>query len=90
MVITFDPIKREKTLVERGLDFVDAAEVFAGVHTVEDDDRYDYGERRCISAGWLRGRIVVLVWTPRGDERRIISMRHAHGKETRRWKKFLG
>lgn len=34
MRITFDPVKRDKTLAERGLDFQDAAVVFAGT-TVE-------------------------------------------------------
>jgi uncharacterized protein len=29
------------------------------------DDRFDYGEPRYISAGHLRGRMVVIVWTPR-------------------------
>ena len=31
MRITFDPAKRDKTLAERGLDFADAALVFAGI-----------------------------------------------------------
>jgi uncharacterized DUF497 family protein len=30
MAITYDPAKRERTLRERGLDFEDAAAVFAG------------------------------------------------------------
>lgn len=34
--ITFDPAKRDATLRDRGLDFADAAEVFAGDHTVAD------------------------------------------------------
>jgi hypothetical protein len=37
MRITFDPVKRAKTLTERGLDFADAALIFAGV-TVEIED----------------------------------------------------
>jgi hypothetical protein len=63
--ITFEPGKRAWTLKEGGLDFVDAAEVFAGKHTVLADERFDYGEPRFISAGHLRGRLVVIVWTPR-------------------------
>jgi hypothetical protein len=90
MEIAFDPAKRARTLLERGLDFFDAKEVFAGRHTVELDDRRDYGEPRFISAGLLRGRVVVLVWTPRGAVRRIISMRHAHDRECREWKSRLG
>jgi uncharacterized protein len=30
MAITFDPAKRDRTLAERGLDFADAEQVFAG------------------------------------------------------------
>jgi uncharacterized DUF497 family protein len=60
--------------------------VFAGRHATLPDDRKDYGEPRFISAGILRDRLVVLVWTPRGAARRIISMRYAHDKEIRRWR----
>jgi len=31
--------------------------------------------------GMLDGRVVVLVWTPRGKARRIISMRYANERE---------
>ena len=31
MAITFDPAKRDETLAERGLDFADAEQVFAGL-----------------------------------------------------------
>lgn len=89
MKITFDPAKLAITLERRGLNFADAAEVFAGRHATIADDRKDYGESRFISAGFLKGRMVVLVWTPRGNSRRIISMRYAHGKEEARWKKHL-
>ena len=90
MRITFDPAKRAKTLAERGLDFADAAQIFTGLHATVEDVRRDYGERRFISAGLLRGRLVVLVWTPRGAARRIISMRHAHAEEEIRWRQYLG
>ena len=90
MRITFEPVKREWTRKARDLDFAEAAEVFAGPHTIFADDRFDYGEPRYISAGYLRGRMVVIVWTPRDDARHIISMRHCHEKEARRWRKYLG
>ena len=90
MRITFDPVKRVKTLAERGLDFADAAQIFIGLHATLEDTRHDYGERRLISAGLLQGRLVVLVWTPRGAARRIISMRHAHAEEETRWRQHLG
>ena len=90
MRIQFDPVKRATTLEHRGLDFADAVEVFEGRHTVEMDDRVDYGEERFVTAGYLRGRFVVLVWTRRDDTRRIISMRYAHEREEREWHRRLG
>lgn len=90
MEISFDPAKRKRTLEERGLDFADAGEVFAGPHTVLPDDRFNYGETRLISAGFLRGRMVAIIWTQRGSTRHIISMRYCHGKEEAKWRKHLG
>jgi uncharacterized DUF497 family protein len=59
--ITFDPAKREKALLERKLDFLDAAVVFAG-HTYDwEDDRFDYGEVRMITVGRLAGRMTIVV-----------------------------
>lgn len=78
---TWDEAKRTKTLTERGLDFADAEKVFAGRHFTRVDDRQDYGEPRYITAGWLEGRFVVVVWTPRDGGRRIISMRYGHASE---------
>ena len=49
----------------------------------------DYGEDRFITIGALAGRLVVIVWTPRDDSRRVISMRYAHAKEARRWRAGL-
>lgn len=81
MEVEFDEAKRALTLRMRGLDFKDCPRVFAGPHLQYEDDREDYGEPRLIVFGWLNRRRVVIVWTPRGDKRRIISMRHAHAEE---------
>jgi uncharacterized protein len=62
------------TLAERGLDFAEAELVFEGRTTTLPDERRNYGEPRFITAGWLRDRFVVVVWTPRDGGRRIISM----------------
>ena len=45
------------------------------------DERRDYGEPRFVTVGWLRDRFVAVVWTPRDDGRRIISMRYGHADE---------
>ena len=85
MKITFDPSKRDLTLKHRGLDFARAEEVFAGPTATVVDDRFDYGETRFISAGHLDDRLVVMVWTQRGEARHVISMRHCHAKEEEVW-----
>ncbi|HEX8622876.1 MAG TPA: BrnT family toxin [Allosphingosinicella sp.] len=90
MEIGFDPAKREWTLEHRGLDFADAAEVFDSREVTLDDDRRDYGEPRYQTFGLLRGRLVVLIWTPRGDVRHVISMRKANEREGKRYDARMG
>jgi uncharacterized DUF497 family protein len=51
--ITFDPAKREATLRERGIDFLDVALVLQGVTYTKEDARFDYGERRLQTVGFL-------------------------------------
>ena len=90
MEITFDPAKREKTLQERGLDFVDAPKIFAGRRIEQEDDRFDYGEVRIITIGFLSKRMVIVVWTQRGLARHVISMRKANAREQEKYKGRLG
>lgn len=82
--ITFDPLKRDKALVERGLDFADAEIVFQGVTLELEDIRKAYGEQRIICFGLLAGRMVVVGYTPRGADRHIFSMRKANEREKAR------
>ena len=84
MRITYDSAKRAKTLAERGLDFADAAFVFAGVTLEIQDIRKDYGEERILCFGRLKGRMVVVGFTPRGATRHVFSMRKANEPEQAR------
>jgi hypothetical protein len=79
--ITFDPAKRQAALNERGLDFADAAIVFAGLTLTVEDTRKDYGEPRFQTVGYLGGRMVMVVWTPRDEARHVISMRKCNDRE---------
>lgn len=89
MLIEFDSQKRDKTLAERGLDFANAAKVFDGHQFTLEDDRQDYSEPRFITVGKLDGRMVMIVWTPRGITRRIISMRKCNEREQALYKNRL-
>lgn len=89
MAIIFDPAKREKTLKERGLDFADAEAVLDGPVWDFPDDRADYGEQRITAIGLLGERMVVIVWTRRGADRHIISMRKANEREQAKYGIYL-
>ncbi len=83
MKIEFDPAKREWTLKDRGLDFLDAPMLFESLTLTVVDDRVDYGEERFVSYGIIDGVAVALVWTDRDGVIRVISMRKMHLEEIR-------
>jgi uncharacterized protein len=87
--ITYDPVKRERTLAARRLDFKDAEKVFDGATLTLLDDRLDYGEPRYQTYGLLDQRLVMVVWTPRGADRHIISMRKCNARERARFQARL-
>lgn len=90
MRITYDVAKRAKTLAERGLDFEDAAKVFATKTFEVEDTRRDYGEVRIVCFGHLNGRMMVIGYTPRGAARHVFSMRKANAREQKRIAPYLG
>ena len=90
MAVSFDPAKRDWTLAARGLDFADAAQVIDGLCLEFVDDRRDYGERRHVTIGLLGGRMTIIVWTQRGPDYHIISMRKANAREYARYAEGLG
>ncbi len=85
MRTTFDPLKRARTIADRGLDFADADVVFAGPRLRIEDRRRDYGETRWICVGRLNGRMVVIGDVERAGGRHVFSMRKADDREQRRF-----
>jgi len=88
--IEFDRQKRNQTLINRGLDFARADEVFGSTAHIFEDQRRSYGERRFITLGFLDDRLVVVVWTERNAKRRIISMRKANEREIEEYSTRMG
>lgn len=80
-VFEWDQAKSDKNLEERGFDFAHAARIFEGDVLEWDDTRRDYGERRVVTIGEVEGEIYVVVYTPRGEVRRIVSARPASRRE---------
>lgn len=89
MEITFDPAKRDATKETRGLDFADVVLVFDGATLTVEDTRQNYGERRFQTVGFLADRMVMVIWTPRGNARHIISMRKCNDREQARYQERL-
>lgn len=83
MEFEWDEDKRLANIKNHGVDFIDVSEVFDGdIFTVE-DDRYNYGEQRFVTFGLLKGSVVAVVNTDRGEFIRIISVRKATKNEYR-------
>jgi uncharacterized DUF497 family protein len=83
MGFEWDEAKRQANILKHGIDFVDAIGIFAGRFTEAEDLRHGYGERRLLVTGELAGEMIRLVYTWRGERRRIISARRARRDERR-------
>lgn len=83
MNFTWNETKRQSNLKKHGLDFADAAKVFAGETFTWEDRRFAYTEQRFISIGLLRGRVVVMAHTEDAQTIHLISMRKAEKHEQR-------
>lgn len=81
MKLEWDEQKRRTNLSKHGLDFADAEQIFEYDVWEIEDTRQDYGEERIITFGLLEGRVVILIYTPRGESLRIISLRKADSDE---------
>ena len=90
MEFAWDEIKNKKNIRERGLDFVDACEMFSAPMLVLPDTRKDYGEVRYIGFGYTQGRLMVVIYTERQSKSiRIISFRKANNREQACFKKTI-
>ena len=79
---THDRKKRAANLKKHGYDFADAPQVIESAASVTfEDRRFDYGEKRFITLGVLRGAVVVVATAETDEEIRVISMRKAERNE---------
>lgn len=77
----WDEDKRLRNVQKHGIDFVDCTRVFGGYTITTEDTRQDYGERRFVTFGLAKGRVVSVVHTETGRKIRIISARKATRRE---------
>jgi uncharacterized protein len=75
--MTYDPAKGRSNKRRHGIDLADCDAALDAPMLTREDASLGYGEQRLISLGWLKGRVVVLIWTDREDGPRWISCREA-------------
>lgn len=73
MSFEWDEDKRRGNIASHGIDFVLAAKIFRNPTLEAPDDRDDYGEDRVIAIGHWDGNCLVVIYTWRDENRRIIS-----------------
>ncbi len=90
MKYEWDEQKNRTNIAKHGFDFSDAAEIFDLPTLIAPDTREDYDEKRFVGIGFLKQRIVVVVYAQQDDDTiRLISLPKAltHGRE--RFGQFL-
>jgi uncharacterized DUF497 family protein len=85
----WDEPKRLRTLRGRHLDFKDVWQVFDGRPALHVPS-WRNNEDRFVSISEINGAIYTVVWTWRGENRRIISFRRARNAEERAYRKAHG
>lgn len=81
MRFEWDLAKNEVNQQKHEIAFEDVVELF-GRKTLEfEDNRKNYGETRMIAYGEVQGLLLCVVYTWRGQNRRIISARIANERE---------
>ena len=78
MNFEWDEQKNAINIRKHGFDFAEAGEIYDSPLLTAPDTREDYGEERWVGIGFLRERIVVIVFAEPSDGIiRIISLRKA-------------
>ena len=77
MDFAWDAAKTDRNATERGFGFDAAALIFDGPVIEWCDVRHAWGEARIVAVGAVEGMMLAVVYTDRGDVRRILSARRA-------------
>jgi len=86
MEIEFDPAKAQANIRKHQVSFSHAEQALHDEHAITVDDPDSEGEQRFVALGMdALGRILVVVYIPRGDRIRIISARKASPGEAEQY-----
>jgi hypothetical protein len=84
----WDPKKAAVNLEKHSVDFADAVGVFEDEWALTIKEEYIEGEQRFVTMGMdFLGRVLVVVYTYRNDDIRLISARRATKRERRAYER---
>ena len=89
MDLVFDPAKNTQNIADRGLSFELAAGFDFAQALIWQDVRQNYGEARYCALGFIGTRVHALVFTLRANQLRVISLRLANARETKKYNQTL-
>ena len=90
MGIEFDPVKDEANRQKHGVSLAEGDGVLNDSLALTIEDERVEGEQRFVSLGMnIFDSLMVVVWTPRGTNNRLISVRKAEPKERRNYEKGI-
>ncbi len=85
MEITYDTNKNAINIEKHGISFGNARLLEWDLLLVEQDRRHNYDEIRMFGYAPIGTRVYCIVYTDRGNTRRIISLRKANRREVKRY-----
>lgn len=90
MAATFDPGKDAVNLAKHGVSLSEGDGVLNDPLALTIEDAAAVGEQRFVTVGMNAfGTSMVVVWTPRGDETHVISVRKPEPKERRAYEEGI-
>ena len=90
MATTFDPKKEAANLRKHGISLAEGDGVLSDPLALTVEDTAAVGEQRFVTIGAnVFGRLRVVVFTHRGEDQRIISVRKPEPKEVREYEKGI-
>jgi uncharacterized protein len=90
MEFEWDEEKRRANVERHGIDFVRAKEIWQDVVLEIPSAQTHHGEERYLALGRSEGHFIAVVFTWRGNRRRIISARAARRNERENYQKKIG
>lgn len=81
MCYEWDEGKRLANIAKHDVDFGEAASFDWSTAIEAKDSRFDYREERWVVLGFIGSRLHVLIYTKRGKNIRLISLRKANERE---------